>query len=179
MISPANKPAHDFTCLLREFRQPDSRAVYSWDDADRLRADFERPPERLTPRQPDRNPGSVRHRNMMRCLRRRRHDAGLNSHGRPHGGTGGRPATILIEYGGLQLTFSGWSRITGIGTQTLRDRLDKLGWPVEKALTVKLKTKVKMMIKINSDEVMELKLLRDQIIKNRKPGIAVGSKGQE
>ena len=36
-LSPVNKPTHDFTCLLQELRQPDSRAVYSWDESDIIR----------------------------------------------------------------------------------------------------------------------------------------------
>ena len=36
-LSPANKPAQDFTCVLQELRQPDSRAFCSWDDAQSIR----------------------------------------------------------------------------------------------------------------------------------------------
>jgi hypothetical protein len=40
-LLPANKPAQDFTCLLQELRQPDSRAIHSWDEADRIRESIE------------------------------------------------------------------------------------------------------------------------------------------
>ena len=40
MISPVNKPNQNFTCLLQELRQPDSRAFCSWDDAQSIRDAF-------------------------------------------------------------------------------------------------------------------------------------------
>ena len=54
MISPANKPAQNFTCLLQELRQPDSRAFCSWDDAqsirDAIETDNRQMPEAPEPR---------------------------------------------------------------------------------------------------------------------------------
>lgn len=42
---------------------------------------------------------------------------------------------IYYIFGGEKHTLSEWSRITGIGYGTLYDRINKLGWSVEKALT--------------------------------------------
>lgn len=40
-LSPVNKPAQNFDCLLLELRQPDSRAFCSWDDAQSIRDEIE------------------------------------------------------------------------------------------------------------------------------------------
>lgn len=41
-----------------------------------------------------------------------------------------------IEFNGETHTLVDWERITGIGRQTIANRIDKLGWSVEKALTL-------------------------------------------
>lgn len=43
----------------------------------------------------------------------------------------------LITYNGETHTIAQWSRITGIGKSTIRNRIALYGWPVEKALTKK------------------------------------------
>lgn len=40
-----------------------------------------------------------------------------------------------IEYGGVTLNLSQWARKIGIRRETLRERLDTLGWSLERALT--------------------------------------------
>lgn len=40
----------------------------------------------------------------------------------------------LITYGGETLTMQQWAERTGIRSQKIRDRLDKLGWSIERAL---------------------------------------------
>lgn len=44
----------------------------------------------------------------------------------------------VLEYGGESLTLAQWSRKTGIAQSTLRLRLSRLGWPVERALMTKV-----------------------------------------
>jgi len=41
----------------------------------------------------------------------------------------------LIEYMGKTQTLAEWSLETGIGWHTLRQRIDRLGWSIERALT--------------------------------------------
>lgn len=45
----------------------------------------------------------------------------------------------LIEFNGKSQTMAEWAKETGIGWHTLRQRLDRLGWSVERALTEKPK----------------------------------------
>lgn len=47
-----------------------------------------------------------------------------------------RTNNVLIAFNGEIHTRQEWSEITGIKYTTIRNRIDKLGWPVEKALTV-------------------------------------------
>lgn len=41
----------------------------------------------------------------------------------------------FIEYNGERHTLSEWSRITGISYQKIKDRINKCGWDIKKALT--------------------------------------------
>lgn len=50
-----------------------------------------------------------------------------------------RRTNLIITYNEESHTLSEWSRITGIKVITLWDRLNLLGWTVEKALTEKVK----------------------------------------
>lgn len=43
---------------------------------------------------------------------------------------------VLIEYNGEIHNIAQWSRITGIKYTIIRERIFKLGWPIEKALTI-------------------------------------------
>ncbi len=43
----------------------------------------------------------------------------------------------LLTYGGETLTMSQWAKKTGIGYYKLKDRIDKLHWSTERALTTK------------------------------------------
>lgn len=43
----------------------------------------------------------------------------------------------MIEYNGEKHSIAEWARIYGVHRDTLRWRLNKLGWPIEKALTYK------------------------------------------
>jgi hypothetical protein len=175
-LSPVNKPAQDFTCVLQELRQPDSRAV-SWEDFDSIRGEYEtgevRRDEIKASNRLKMDRRSVRHRLLMRRIRNRNRAAGLTAHGGRQQRIG-RPESVLIEFGSRQLTFADWSKVTGIALTTLRDRILRGGWTVEKALTVKPKMKgnqmpKEMMIKITSDEVMELKMLRDELSRGLEP----------
>lgn len=47
-----------------------------------------------------------------------------------------RTNNILISFNGETHTRQEWSEITGIKYTTIRNRIDTLKWPVEKALTV-------------------------------------------
>lgn len=46
-----------------------------------------------------------------------------------------RTNNVMIEFNGECHTRQQWSEITGIKYTTIRNRIDNLGWPVEKALT--------------------------------------------
>lgn len=41
----------------------------------------------------------------------------------------------VYESGGLSMTIKGWSEKTGIQQRTIRSRIEKYGWPVEKAIS--------------------------------------------
>jgi hypothetical protein len=43
----------------------------------------------------------------------------------------------LLEVGGVSLTVSEWSRRAGVPESTIRMRVDRLGWSVERAVSVK------------------------------------------
>ena len=43
----------------------------------------------------------------------------------------------LLEVGGVSLTVSEWSRRAGVPESTIRMRVDRLGWSVERAVTKK------------------------------------------
>jgi hypothetical protein len=43
----------------------------------------------------------------------------------------------LLEVGGVSLTVSEWSRRSGVPESTIRMRVDRLGWSVERAVSVK------------------------------------------
>jgi hypothetical protein len=42
--------------------------------------------------------------------------------------------TRLIEHGGMELAAAQWAKITGVPSYVIRARIDKLGWPVARAL---------------------------------------------
>ena len=44
--------------------------------------------------------------------------------------------TRRLTFCNVTLSISEWSDLTGLKTETIRARLDKLGWSVEEALTV-------------------------------------------
>jgi hypothetical protein len=48
--------------------------------------------------------------------------------------------TKWITHQGETLSRAGWSRKTGINRATLRSRLDRLGWTIERALTTPVRT---------------------------------------
>lgn len=100
-LSPVNKPAQNFTCLLQELRQPDSRAFCSWDDAqsirDAIETDEQPLPETAAPRRQLHikfkksvsfsKPLSLANAASRKWHRNRRQEqikAGLNSHGQPY-----------------------------------------------------------------------------------------------
>jgi len=41
----------------------------------------------------------------------------------------------ILTFKGMSMTLQQWANSTGIGRETISKRLDKLGWPIEKALT--------------------------------------------
>lgn len=43
----------------------------------------------------------------------------------------------LLEVGGVSLTVSEWSRRAGVPESTIRMRVDRLGWSIERAVSVK------------------------------------------
>jgi hypothetical protein len=43
----------------------------------------------------------------------------------------------LLEVGGVSLTVSEWSRRAGVPESTIRMRVDRLGWSVERSVSVK------------------------------------------
>lgn len=47
---------------------------------------------------------------------------------------------ILLTYNGKTLTIAQWSRELGISTTNIRNRIDNLGWSVEKALSTPVRT---------------------------------------
>jgi hypothetical protein len=47
----------------------------------------------------------------------------------------------MVTLNGRTQTMEQWSQETGIGWHTLRQRIDRLGWPVELALTTPVKVK--------------------------------------
>ena len=46
-----------------------------------------------------------------------------------------RRSSRLIEFDGKAMTAAEWGEVTGIGSWNIRQRIDRYGWPVEKALT--------------------------------------------
>jgi len=48
---------------------------------------------------------------------------------------------IIIEYNGLKLTMGQWAEKVGLKRETLRGRIEKYNWPIEKALTTPLRGK--------------------------------------
>jgi len=54
--------------------------------------------------------------------------------GRNHGDDMARKALIL-EFKGKKLTLRQWSEKTGISKETIYQRINRLGWSVERALT--------------------------------------------
>ena len=45
----------------------------------------------------------------------------------------------IIEYNGMKKTLSDWQEVTGIQAAVIRHRIDRYGWTVERALTIKPK----------------------------------------
>lgn len=52
-----------------------------------------------------------------------------------------RRSNRIIEYNGKSKTLSEWADYTGISLSALKQRLNKLNWSIEKALTTPLKKK--------------------------------------
>lgn len=53
----------------------------------------------------------------------------------PKQNTNNRSVTYYIEYNGQKKSVSEWAEITGICRETIKDRIEQLGWTVEQALT--------------------------------------------
>ena len=53
-----------------------------------------------------------------------------------------------IEYNGDYMRPKEWAKLTGITKQSILNRIDVLGWSVEKALTTPIRTKVKKDVQI-------------------------------
>jgi hypothetical protein len=52
-----------------------------------------------------------------------------------------RSNTRWIEFNGERLSLTMWARRTGLSRDTIRGRLDRLGWSVEKALTTPVRSR--------------------------------------
>jgi hypothetical protein len=46
-----------------------------------------------------------------------------------------KTTSVVIEYDGLALTVQQWSRKLGVARELIRDRIFKLGWSVDRALS--------------------------------------------
>lgn len=57
-----------------------------------------------------------------------------------------RRTNVLLTYNGETHTIKEWANIIGIGYRTLRDRISKLGWTVEKALNTPVLSECKKTI---------------------------------